>query len=254
MENMGWVKLHRQLLNSQYGNNLELMGLFSSLLLMANHKTGYTPDGTKIKPGQLMTSHVKLAAVFKTNRTTLRRKLEKLENAQQIKQQTSSKNTIITITNWHKYQASEQDNEHQANIKRTSSEHQVNTNKNDNNNKNNNNPYWGRLPFTPDDLTQLWNETMPEYGFPYAAMIAGKTHLDNFLEAIQILKTKDDWLELFKSVAEMPTLCGENDRGWKATLTWLIDCDNLVKVQNGNYPKSNKVDLFSKIGGDHATA
>ena len=137
--NNGWVSLHRGILGSQFGSNLEMMGLFCALLLKANHKDGYTKDGTLIKSGQFMTSQKILASEFNIDRNALRRKLKKLESAQQIEQQSSNKNTIITITNWHKYQTSEHHNEQQVNIKRTSSEHQVNTNNNNNNNNNKNN-------------------------------------------------------------------------------------------------------------------
>lgn len=52
---------------------------------------------------------------------------------QQIEQQTSTKNRLITIINWNEYQQSEQQIEQQVNSNRTTSEQQVNTNKNDNN-------------------------------------------------------------------------------------------------------------------------
>ena len=133
------MSLHRGILSSQFGSNLEMMGLFCALLLKANHKDGYTRDGTLIKEGQFMTSQKVLALEFNIDRNALRRKLKKLESAHQIEQQSSNKNTIITITNWHKYQDSEHHSEHQVNIKRTSSEHQVNTNNNNNNNNNKNN-------------------------------------------------------------------------------------------------------------------
>lgn len=137
----GWVKLHRKLLESKHGKNPELMGIWIYLLLMANHRDGYTADGTKINAGQFMTSQKKLAANFGIDRISLRRKLLILKNAHQIELQTSNKNTIITITNWHLYQGSEHQDEHQVNIKRTSSEHQVNTNKNEKNEKNEKNIY-----------------------------------------------------------------------------------------------------------------
>lgn len=133
----GWIKLHRKILDSRYGCNLEMSGLFDRLLLMANHKEGFTADGTKINPGQFMTSQDSLAKKFTVDRNKMRRMLSKLESAQQIAQQTSAKNTIITIVNWHLYQGDEQQSEHQVNIRRTSDEHQVNTNKNNKNNKNN---------------------------------------------------------------------------------------------------------------------
>ncbi len=45
------------------------------------------------------------------------------------------------------------------------------------------------------------------------------------------------WEEYFKSVSEMPFLCGKNKRSWMADLGWLITRDNMVKVLEGNYQK-----------------
>lgn len=143
MESTGWIKLHRQILSSKYGSDLEMIGLFSALLLMANHKDNYTKDGSLIKKGQLMTSQLKLSTHFGIDRVAMRRRLRKLEYSQQIEQQTSNKNTIITILNWDKYQSSE----HQTNTKRTSNEHQVNTNKNVNNVKNDNKGFFDEKMF-----------------------------------------------------------------------------------------------------------
>lgn len=128
----GWIKLHRKILDSKYGCNLELSGLFDRLLLMANHKEGFTADGTKILPGQFMTSQIELSKKFKTSRTKMQRMLEKLQKAEQIGLLPSPKNTIITIVNWERYQL----DEHQAGNERATSGHQAGTNKNAKNNKN----------------------------------------------------------------------------------------------------------------------
>ena len=62
---------------------------------------------------------------------------------QQIKQQKSSKNRLISIANWIDYQDSEQQNGQQLNNDRTTTEQQLNTlqeckeEKNDNNEMNN---------------------------------------------------------------------------------------------------------------------
>jgi hypothetical protein len=62
--------------------------------------------------------------------------LKYLEIEQQIEQQKTTKFTIITILNWDRYQENEQQSEQQVNNKRTTSEQQVNTNKNVKNDKN----------------------------------------------------------------------------------------------------------------------
>ena len=142
-------------------------------------------------------------------------------------------------------------------FKKTRSSREQTAYKNKSKKKNKNNTYKGRLPFTPDELVQIWNEEMTPHNFAYAKMIAGNTHLNNFLEAVKILRTEEMWKELFSEVREMPHLCGDNEKGWRANLIWLINPDNLVKVQNGNYAKGTvPSDVFANIdyGDNHATA
>src|SRR5687768_17094774 len=91
MSTNGWIKLHRQLLESKWGANLEMIGFWAGLLMLANHKPAYTYDGTLIQPGQLMTSRDALALRFKTNPSKIYRMLSALSDAKQIEQRTSNK-------------------------------------------------------------------------------------------------------------------------------------------------------------------
>ena len=43
------------------------------------------------------------------------------------------------------------------------------------------------------------------------------------------------WEDLFQFVRKCPLLMGENDRGWTATLEWIIRPKNFPKVIEGNY-------------------
>lgn len=94
----------------------------------------------KLQPGQFLTGRKFLAKKMGENESFVQRLLENLENEQQIEQQKSNKNRIITICNWQKYQnekpSNEQQNEQQVNNKRTTSEQQVNTYKKGKNVKN----------------------------------------------------------------------------------------------------------------------
>lgn len=136
MAHNGWIKLHRQLLDSKWGSNLEMVGLFTTLLMLANHKPAYTHDGTLVSPGQLMTSKFGLGMFFGHSESKIRRMLSKLESDGQISVKSSNKNTIITISNWDKFQRCDDDGDEQTANKRRSIEEQPATNKNDNNNKN----------------------------------------------------------------------------------------------------------------------
>ena len=70
---------------------------------------------------------------MKIDENKVTRILKTFENEQQIEQQTSNKNRLITIVSWDVYQKGEQRNNQQVNNKRTTDEQQVNTNKNNKN-------------------------------------------------------------------------------------------------------------------------
>ena len=46
------------------------------------------------------------------------------------------------------------------------------------------------------------------------------------------------WEDYFVKVKKTPFLTGENNRGWKADLGWLVNHSNMVKVLEGNYDNS----------------
>lgn len=86
-----------------------------------------------LKPGQLITGRKVLSSELKIDENKVTRILKTFENEQQIEQQTSNKNRLITIVSWDVYQKGEQRNNQQVNNKRTTDEQQVNTNKNNKN-------------------------------------------------------------------------------------------------------------------------
>jgi DNA-binding transcriptional MocR family regulator len=103
------------------------------LLLNATHKEYAVIFGGKkiiLQAGQLLTGRKSISSKLKINESKVQRVLKTFEIERQIEQQTSTKNRIVSIVNWSSYQESEQQNEQQVNNKRTTSEQQVNTNKN----------------------------------------------------------------------------------------------------------------------------
>jgi DNA-binding transcriptional regulator YhcF (GntR family) len=110
------------------------------LLLNATHKDMdvlFKNKRITLKPGQLITSRKSIAKKLNISESKVHRVLKMLEIEQQIEQQTSNKNRLITIVGWNEYQSCEQQIEQQVNNNRTTSEQQVNTNKNIKNIKNN---------------------------------------------------------------------------------------------------------------------
>lgn len=130
----GWIKLHRKILdNPIVCKDSDHIAVWTYLLLNATHKEYASVfKGIKIilQPGQLITGRKTIAEKFKISESKVQRILKSFENEQQIEQQNGNKNRLISILSWLDYQSSEQQDEQQLNNKRTSTEQQVNTNKN----------------------------------------------------------------------------------------------------------------------------
>ena len=126
----GWVKIHRQLKEKAYYKDSEFVHLWLHLLLCANHCNGEYLNGyeiVKLQKGQFVTGRKKLSLETGISESKIERILKVFESEQQIEQQMNSRNRLISIVSWDKYQQTEQ----QMNSKRTASEQQVNTNNND---------------------------------------------------------------------------------------------------------------------------
>jgi len=135
----GWIKVHRKIQDNAISKSPEYFALWIHLLLLANHKKSeFIFNGIKIalESGQFVTGRKKLAEISGVQESKIERILNYLKSEQQIEQQTNNKFRLITIINWDDYQEVEQQTEQPVNNKRTTTEQQLNTNKNDNNVKN----------------------------------------------------------------------------------------------------------------------
>lgn len=136
----GYIKVYRNILdNPVVCKDSEYFAVWCYLLLNATHKEKQVLFAGKkitLKAGQLVTGRIKIAEHFKISESKVQRILKCFESEQQIEQQISNKNRLITILHWDLYQYSEQQIEQQLNNKRTTTEQQVNTNKNVKNDKN----------------------------------------------------------------------------------------------------------------------
>lgn len=115
------------------------MNLWVHLLLLTTHSEIpklFNGKNIILKAGQLITGRKFLSKITKINESKIERILNYLESEQQIKQQKTNLNRLITIVKWKEYQDSEQLIEQQVNNDRTTSEQQVNTYNNDKNGNN----------------------------------------------------------------------------------------------------------------------
>lgn len=138
--NSGWVKLFRSLKNKGWYKKSDYVHLWVHLLIKCNHSEYefmFNGENIKLKPGQFITGRKILNSETGINESKIERILNFFEkNEQQIEQQKSNKNRLITVLSWSDYQQSEQQIEQQLNNKRTTTEQQVNTYKNDKKEKN----------------------------------------------------------------------------------------------------------------------
>lgn len=245
----GWVKLHRKMLDSQYGKNLELMGFFTCLLMMANHKEGFTQDGTKILPGQFMTSQIKLSEQFNVNRAKVQRFLKKLCDSQQIEQRSNFQNTIITIVNWHKYQ----DGEQRPSSARAASEQRVSTNKNNKNNKNEKknteDASVHKTMLQLDDMINSWNLASQKSHLKPCPLVPTQKILLLAGKAKEVLDGAGyTWAEYFEKITNSEFL--KSKKGSPITLLWALDEENFNKIIFGNFDDKTDplAEFFNKNG------
>ena len=133
----GYVKIYRKIWdNPVVAKDPETFTVWLWLLTHATHKERdvvFGKERVTLKAGQLITGRKQIADGTAVNESKITRILNKLKNEQQIEQQTNSRGSLITIVRWSDYQQGEQPSEQQVNSKRTASEQQANTNKNDKN-------------------------------------------------------------------------------------------------------------------------
>ena len=115
--NKGWVSIYRKLLDNPVSSKPNYLSVWVHLLLMANHsETSFIWNGKKqvIKEGQVLTGLKKLSEKTGVTQATIYRILKYLEDEKQIKQQKTTKYTLITILNWDRYQKGELQSEKQV--------------------------------------------------------------------------------------------------------------------------------------------
>jgi len=100
--------------------------------------------------------------------------------------------------------------------------------------------------FPPSLVAQIWNEFFSheiESGELSAAPfeIGGGVHLNNFIISAGFLTTLDDWHELFVKVRTQSWLIGQPFFNF----LWILNHDNLLKVQQGAYARGNDEQEFT---------
>lgn len=165
----GYIKWYRKIIdNPVICKDSDHVAVWQHLLVMAQYRERqavFKGETITLNPGQLITGRKAIAKKYKIDENKVQRILKLFENEQQIEQQTSNQNRLITIKNWNMYQQGGHPTEQRVNNKRTTTEQRVNTYKNIKKYKKDKNEkkYIGAAP--PDGARQI--EKQPDW------MVAG---------------------------------------------------------------------------------
>ena len=244
-DNLGWIKLHRALLDKTIWINStpEQKTILITLLLMANHEPNqWEWKGKKyiVKSGEFITSLEKIVAKCGKGITTqnVRSALKRFEKLQFLTNESTKQNRLIKIENWGLYQ-DEENQPNKATNKEVTNDQQrpnkeVTTNKNDKNDKNDKNIFnnlsndklfvpliekWNELPDTISKISTLKKDTQR---YKMLSQRVSEYGSNKVLEAIEKIK-------------QSSFLQGKNNRGWTITFEWFVRPNNFVKVVEGNY-------------------
>ena len=110
----GWIKLFYQFKEWEWYGDTNMVRLFIHLLLTANYKQTKW-RGMTIPRGSLLTSRAKLAEETGLSEQTIRTCLTRLKSTNEITVKATNKYTIITISNYDRYQEQPQEINQQNN-------------------------------------------------------------------------------------------------------------------------------------------
>ena len=126
MNNEGFIKLHRKILEWAWYTDMNTKVLFLHCLLKANFKTKKYQNNT-IKRGSFVTSINKLSEETGLTVRQVRTALEHLTSTGELTSSSSNKNRIITVVNYDLYQGTDKQNDKQMTSDRQASDKQATT-------------------------------------------------------------------------------------------------------------------------------
>lgn len=126
-ENLGWIKLYRSILNNPIVcKDSDHLAVWVYLLLTATHKKCdviFKNKRQTLEAGQLLTGRKIIADKLHISEYKVQRILKTFEIDQQIAQQTSTQNRLISILKWDEYQNIAQQNAQRVHNECTTSAH-----------------------------------------------------------------------------------------------------------------------------------
>ncbi len=228
----GFVKLHRELLEWTWANDIVTFGVYTKFLLMAAWKeTEY--HGVKLERGELLTNQSEIAKECGLTRQQVRTVLDRLKATNKITTRRNGKNSIIKVIDYD----CETDSNHIDNHISTTCQPDCNqTTLFIKENKNRRSEESTRASGF-NEVKQLFNSicvSLPP--LEYDLTIA-QAHL---VEQAQTNLRDSSFEEFFKCVEKSDFLCGRAGGSFKATFDWILKPENMFKILSGNYDRNFK--------------
>jgi len=135
----GWVKLYRQSIEHEWLKNHKLWAFWSYCLLKASHKEYTAMIGfqrVEIKSGQFIFGRSKTSEELNMSEQNIRTCIGKLKSAGNITIKSTNKYSIVTLTNWEKFQGEDVSDNQQLTNNQPTTNQQLTTYKNNKNVKN----------------------------------------------------------------------------------------------------------------------
>lgn len=111
MDNQGWIKLHRSIIDWEWFDDANTLSLWIHLLLKANYKDS-TWHGVEVKRGSMIAGRIELSKMTGISEQSIRTSLTKLKSTKNITIKSTNKYSVISINNYDRYQdTNQQDNQ-----------------------------------------------------------------------------------------------------------------------------------------------
>ena len=181
---VGWVKMHRSMMDSQWYTDFKTNHLFLHCIFKANTEDKIWRN-EEIKRGQFITSVARLVDETGLSTKQVRSSLKKLQESQNVANKTTNKYTMITVLNYDEYQDEGKQRANKGQTKgkqRANKGQQLKNNKNKKNNKNIDSDF----DFFWDEYGKIGNKNLALKS--YKAAIAKKITHEQIMDGVKKYK------------------------------------------------------------------
>jgi hypothetical protein len=223
---LGWIKLHRKLLEWEWYNDVNVRITFLHCLLKANYEDKKW-KGTIIKRGSFISSISHLSAEIGITEQKLKTAIKKLKLTNEITSESTNLNTVFTVIRYDLYQS---DNE--LNNKRVTNEQQTN-------NKQITTTKESNKIRSKEINNNIVLEGVIEYFNGVCVNLPKVIKVNNTRKKLILNRlnehSKDEIKKVIDLTAESHFLNGKNKNGWTASFDWIMNKANFIKILEGNY-------------------